>query len=106
LRIEFGNGSRVVSLPGSEGTIRGYSGVTPLLLDEAARIEDSLLAATRPMLATTNGRILALSTGWLRQGWFFDAWMGSGTEPWERIEIGADQWERTGSSVYFLYFVG
>jgi hypothetical protein len=91
LRIEFGNGSRVISLPASGETIRGFSGVSLLLLDEGARIEDSMLAAVRPMLATTDGRILAMSTGWLRHGWFYDAWMGTGGgEDWRRIEIGAD----------------
>src|SRR3954469_5612339 len=45
LRIEFANGSRVVSLPGDEGTIRGFSGVTLLVIDEAARVPDDLYRA-------------------------------------------------------------
>lgn len=86
LRIEFGNGSRVVSLPGSEGTVRGYSGVSLLLLDEAALIEDAMLAAVSPMLATTDGRLLALSTARLRQGFFWEAWRGE-AEAWERVRV-------------------
>src|SRR5574341_606344 len=36
LQLEFQNGSRIVSLPGKEETIRGYSGVRLLVVDEAA----------------------------------------------------------------------
>lgn len=38
LRLEFANGSRFVSLPGKETTVRGDSGVWLLTVDEAARI--------------------------------------------------------------------
>jgi hypothetical protein len=38
LQLRLLNGSRVVSLPGHEATIRGYSGVTLLVIDEAARV--------------------------------------------------------------------
>src|SRR5262245_42637935 len=51
LTLELANGSRVVSLPGSEGGIRGYSGVRLLVIDEAARVLDDLYRAVRPMLA-------------------------------------------------------
>jgi len=40
LRIEFSQGSRIVSLPGKEQTIRGFSGVKLLAIDEAARVPD------------------------------------------------------------------
>ena len=33
----FPNGSRIVGLPGIEGTVRGFSAVSLLLIDEAAR---------------------------------------------------------------------
>lgn len=65
------NGSRVVSLPGSEGGIRGFSGVKLLILDEAARIEDDVFASILPMVAS-DGQIVALSTPWGRRGWFYD----------------------------------
>jgi hypothetical protein len=42
LSIKLDNNSHVVSLPGSEGTIRGYSSVDLLMLDEAARVVDDL----------------------------------------------------------------
>src|SRR5262245_19538987 len=48
LSAAFGNGSRILSLPGSEATIRGYSGVDLIIEDEAARVDDDLYAAVRP----------------------------------------------------------
>jgi len=62
LRAEFGNGSRIVALPGAEATVRGYSGVGLLIVDEAARTPDALYQAARPMLAVSGGRLVLLST--------------------------------------------
>lgn len=62
LSIQLDNGSRVVSLPGTEATIRGYSAVSLLLIDEGARVADDLYFAVKPMLAISRGRLLALST--------------------------------------------
>src|SRR5579884_3681465 len=42
LQMTLVNGSRIVSLPGEEQTIRGYSGVALLVIDEAARVPDDL----------------------------------------------------------------
>ena len=56
LGMELRNGSRIEALPGMEKTVRGYSGVDLLILDEAARVEDSLYYAVRPMLAVSGGR--------------------------------------------------
>ncbi len=42
LSLELENGSRIVTLPGSEKTIRGFSGASLLLVDEAARVADEL----------------------------------------------------------------
>jgi len=92
LRFELKNGSRVVSLPGSEATIRGYSAAAMVIIDEAARVSDELLAAVRPMLATTNGRFIALTTPAGRRGWFFDAWQnGSG---WQKLSVVANECPR------------
>jgi hypothetical protein len=62
LSLELENGSRIITLPGSEKTIRGFSGVSLLLVDEAARVDDSLYYAVRPMLAVSGGSLLMLST--------------------------------------------
>lgn len=87
LRIEFENGSRIVSLPGKEQTIRGFSGVKLLAIDEAARVPDELYFAIRPMLAVSKGRLVALSTPFGTRGWFYEAWRSS--EAWERFEVPA-----------------
>jgi hypothetical protein len=92
LRLELANGSRIVSLPGHEQTIRGYSGVRTLIVDEAARVEDDLYKAVRPMLAVSGGRLLALSTPFGRRGWWCEAWRGD--EPWERFEVPATECPR------------
>src|ERR1035437_3697783 len=44
--LSLGNGSRVVSLPGSPDTVRGFSGVRLLVIDEAAMTSDELFIAT------------------------------------------------------------
>ncbi len=87
LTMRLVNGSRIVSLPGKEGTVRGYSRVRLLVIDEAARVADALYAAVRPMLATSRGRLLALSTPFGTRGWWYEAWRSS--EPWEKYEIPA-----------------
>lgn len=85
LSVRFSNGSRVIALPGSEGTIRGISAVTLLILDEASRIPDDFYGAVRPMLAVSGGRIILLSTPFGEQGFFFDTWIKS--EGWQKFEI-------------------
>jgi hypothetical protein len=62
LSLELENGSRIVTLPGSEKTIRGFSGTSLLILDEAARVEDELYFAVRPMLAVSGGALMMLTT--------------------------------------------
>lgn len=86
-RVELQNHSRVVALPGEESTVRGFSAVSLLIVDEAARVEDSLYHGVRPMLAVSGGRLLALSTPWSKAGWFYEAW--SGPESWERVRAAA-----------------
>ncbi len=87
LQIELENGSRIVSLPGKEDTIRGYSGVRLLAIDEAARVSDDLYKSVRPMLAVSGGKLLALSTPFGKRGWWFEAWTGG--EDWHRFQIPA-----------------
>src|SRR5262249_57463111 len=84
-RMELSNGSRIISLPGSEKTTRGYSAASLVVMDEASRVPDELLAAVRPMLATTSGRFIALSTPAGKRGWFWEAW--SQGEGWERVSV-------------------
>lgn len=87
LRLELGNGSRVISLPAKDATIRGYSAVALLVIDEAARVPNELYASVRPMLATSGGRLVALSTPYGTRGWWYDAWRSA--DAWERYEVPA-----------------
>lgn len=68
LGMELSNGSRIEALPGAEKTIRGFSGVDLLVLDEAARVDDGLYYAVRPMLAVSGGRLAMLSTPFGKRG--------------------------------------
>jgi Terminase large subunit, T4likevirus-type, N-terminal len=92
LQLELANGSRIVSLPGAEETVRGFSGVALLVIDEASRVSDSLYYAVRPMLAVSNGRLVVLSTPFGQRGWFFDEWQGSGD--WQRVRVRASECPR------------
>jgi hypothetical protein len=92
LRLQLSNDSRIIALPGKEATIRGFSGVALLIIDEASRVEDSLYQSVRPMLAVSGGRIILLSTPFGKRGFFHSEWTeGQG---WMRTKITADQCPR------------
>jgi len=93
MRLELDNGSRVVSLPGTDGSIRGFSAVRLLLIDEASRVLDDLYRAVRPMLAVGAGRLVAMSTPFGKRGWWHDAWTEGGPA-WQRVEVPASMCPR------------
>mgnify|MGYP000014573831 CR=1 FL=1 len=93
LRLELSNGSRIVSLPGKEQTIRGFSGVGLLVVDEAARVSDDLYNAVRPMLAVSGGRLVLLSTPFGKSGFFYRTWSEGGSD-WFRIKVTAEDCPR------------
>jgi hypothetical protein len=88
LTLELVNGSRIVCLPGKEATIRGYSSVALIIVDEAARVSDDLYMSVRPMLAVSGGRILLLSTPWGKRGFFFHEYTEGGPS-WHRVTVPA-----------------
>jgi len=88
LSLELANGSRVLSLPGREGTIRGFSGVDLLVIDEASRVQDDTYYAVRPMLAVSGGRLATLSTPFGARGWWHREWTEGG-DTWRRFEVPA-----------------
>jgi hypothetical protein len=93
LRVEFANGSRIVSLPGrDDGAIRGFSSPKLVVIDEASRVPDPLYFSIRPMLAVSRGRLLVLSTPMGRRGWFYQAYQSA--ERWRRVRVTADQISR------------
>jgi hypothetical protein len=87
LRLELSNGSRIVALPGREETVRGFSGVSLLIVDEATRVPDPLYYSIRPMLAVSNGRLICMSTPYGQRGFFFEEWEKGPN--WERTKITA-----------------
>ncbi len=93
LRLELLNKSRIISLPGMDsGTIRGFSGVELVVIDEAAHVSDELYTSLRPMLAVSQGRLIALGTPAGTRGWFFREWTGEGD--WTRVQIKASECPR------------
>lgn len=90
--MELANGSRLLAVPGSEKTIRGFSAVSLIVLDEAARVPDALLAGMRPMLAVSGGKLLAMSTPFGRRGWFYDEFTDG--SQWHRERVTAEQCHR------------
>ncbi|MGI9069132.1 MAG: terminase large subunit domain-containing protein [Pyrinomonadaceae bacterium] len=93
LKLELANNSRVQVLPGKEATVRGFSGVSLLVVDEAARVEDGLYQSIRPMLAVSQGRIILLSTPFGSRGFFWQEWVEGGGD-WKRVRITADMCPR------------
>jgi hypothetical protein len=92
LSLDLENGSRIITLPGSEKTIRGFSGAALLLVDEASRVDDALYYAIRPMLAVSGGSLMMLSTPFGKRGVFYEEWTGG--EGWERYEVPASECPR------------
>jgi Terminase large subunit, T4likevirus-type, N-terminal len=94
LGMALTNGSRIEALPGTEKTIRGFSGAALLIVDEAARVDDGLYYAIRPMLAVSGGRLMMLSTPHGKRGVFFEEWTDGDGSAWERYEVRAEECER------------
>lgn len=80
------NTSRVVSLPGTEGTVRGFANVKLLIIDEAARVDDDVFASVLPMVGS-DGQIMALSTPWGQRGWFYALADEAPRNGWEQHRV-------------------
>ena len=91
LSATLANQSRIIVLPGDNPrTIRGFSAPALVVEDEAAFVKDETHAAMIPMLAaSTNGRMVLMSTPWLTMGHFYEIWTNG--EGWERYEIPTSQ---------------
>jgi len=96
-----GTGSRIIALPSSDKTVRGFSKVSLLMLDEAARVPDPLYYALRPSLAVSQGDIVMVSTPLGKRGFFYSEFSKAaaaattanatrpGIRPWTRITVPA-----------------
>ena len=89
------NGSRIVGLRGRDGTIRGYSKVSLLLIDEAAQVEDRIYQALCPMLAVSDGDLWLMSTPYGKRGFFYESWVHGGPD-WMRVHVPATECGRIG----------
>ncbi len=79
-------------MPGSEKTIRGFSGAALLIVDEASRVADELYFAVRPMLAVSGGALMMLTTPYGKRGIFYEEWTGG--HGWDRYEVPASECPR------------
>jgi hypothetical protein len=93
LSLKFQNGSRIVGLPGMDGTVRGFSQVSLLLVDEASRVSDRIYRALRPMLAVGDGHLWMMSTPNEKRGFFYETWE-YGEEDWHRVKAPATECPR------------
>jgi hypothetical protein len=93
ISLLYPNGSRIVGLPANEATVRGFSAVSLMLVDEAARVPDDLYEAVKPMLATTDGALWLMSTPFGRRGFFYREWEHGG-DGWVRVEAPATECPR------------
>jgi hypothetical protein len=93
LSMVFANGSRIISLPSDQSTVRGFSGVTMILEDEASQVKDAFYYAILPMLIINNGTFIAMTTPYGKRGHFFNEWQDGGDD-WKRIEIPATKCPR------------
>jgi len=87
LSLKLNNGSRIISLPGTQKTVRGFSAPDLIILDESAQAEDELFYALFPMLASKpTSRIVLASTPWGQRGFFYKIWTEGGLE-WLKIKV-------------------
>jgi len=93
LSCQLANGARIISLPSSESTIRGYSSVDLIIEDEASRVDDVLYYSIRPMLAVSGGAMILMSTPFGKRGHFYEEWENGG-DVWQRIEVPAMRIDR------------
>src|SRR4051794_18386278 len=85
--LALDNGSRIVSLPGSPATIRGFSAPALVVVDEAAMAPDELFVAVSPMLAASpGGRLVLLTTPMGKRGYFHEQW-SEGGDAWHRVKV-------------------
>jgi phage FluMu gp28-like protein len=73
--IQFENGSRIIALPCSENLLRGYT-AQMVICDEASFMpEEVITQVIFPMLSTTDGYAIFLSTPWGKDHFFYRAFV-------------------------------
>ena len=84
--LELANGSRIVVVPATEKSARGYSSPDIIILDEASRIEDPVFKSGIMPMLTNNEKceLIQISTPNGKRGFFHKS---SENERWERIIV-------------------
>lgn len=73
--IQFDNKSEIIALPASENLLRGYT-AHMIICDEAAFMPEQLITnIIFPMISSTQGYAIFLSTPWGRNHFFYKAFM-------------------------------
>jgi len=73
--VQFSNGSQIIALPGSQYFLRGYT-AHMIICDEAAFMPEELITQIIfPMISTTHGYAIFLSTPWGRDHFFYRAFV-------------------------------
>lgn len=86
--VILANGSRICALPGSEDTVRGFSAVDLIVIDEAAFAANELYHTVYPMIQISRGDMVLLSSAYITDGFFYEIWTGN-DERWEKYRITA-----------------
>jgi hypothetical protein len=87
------NSSRIVALPNNPDTIRGYSDVDILIIDEASRVGQATIVAVMPMIMASHGDVIMLSTPAGQGNFFYECWSDPYGD-WEKIVVRADDCPR------------
>lgn len=90
--LQLANGSRILSLPGTDRAVRGWS-ADLLIIDEAAFVDEATWEASRATVAATGGRTIVQSTPDLPDGAFFHRLATSPPEGWARMVVRSDEAE-------------
>jgi phage FluMu gp28-like protein len=86
--LRLANGSRILSLPGTARSVRGWTAKL-LILDEAAFIEHETFVAARALVAT-GGRLVVQSTPAAEEGDYYE--IVTAEDPaWSRYTIRSDE---------------
>ncbi len=84
--LRLTNGGRVLCRPATE-RVRGWHGVTLLVVDEAAQIKDDVWTAVSATRVISKGRVVMLSTPKGQRGFFWREWVGRGRQNWRRHRV-------------------
>jgi len=83
------NRSRILSLPGTAKSVRGWS-VDLLIIDEAAFLDQETFVAARATTAATGGRTIIQSTPMGPFGAFYDIWQDPDPR-WAKFQVRSDE---------------